>query len=127
MSVQWRVQGKPRVAAWLALLVGTLTVIHLWSHAAIPYKDRACRIVSAAAADSHPSSQDHHCEQAHAAECVPPSVWSPPPPQDRGVLAHAATVTVVPAPPVPARLGRAPPAGYRARSVLTHTLEICRC
>lgn len=124
MSMQWGTQSKPHGAVWLVLLVGTLTVIHMWSHAAMPYEDRPDRAVAAVAADPHPPSQDHHCEQAHTAACVPPTIWTPPAPA-AGELAGA--VPPLPAPPVLGRPGRAPPAGYRARSVLTNTLEVCRC
>ncbi|MFJ2029608.1 hypothetical protein [Streptosporangium sp. NPDC087985] len=115
------------MAVWPVLLLGIITAIHMWSHAAIPYKDRTCRAVAAVTADSHPSSQDHHCERAHAVECVLPAAWSAPPVRADGTLTPADTATTSPAPPLLGRLGRAPPDGYRARSVLTHTLEVCRC
>ncbi|WP_326823774.1 hypothetical protein OHA77_35715 [Streptosporangium sp. NBC_01639] len=127
MSMKCEAQSKPRVAVWLVLLLGIITVIHMWSHAAIPYKDRLCRAEAAVTADSHPSSQDHHCEQAHAVECVLPAVWSAPPVQVVSILTQAGAAAMSPAQPLLGRSGRAPPDGHRARSVLTHTLEVCRC
>ncbi|GAA4224589.1 hypothetical protein GCM10023075_20530 [Streptosporangium album] len=125
--MKWADQTKPRVAVWLVLLLGIITMIHMWSHAAIPYKDRMCRAEAAVTVDSHPSSQDHHCEQAHAVECVLPAVWSAPPVQVDHVVTRADTAALSSASLLLGRQGRAPPDGYRARSVLTHTLEVCRC
>jgi hypothetical protein len=127
MGIQGIAADQPRRAAWLAALIGILTVAHLWAHATAPYDQHTPSAYQVASPSfPHPAQQHAHGRVAHA------DLFSLPAPASRPVrqaalIAWSPCVLVVP--PVPAvrmASARAPPCGHRARAVRTHTLEVYR-
>ncbi|WP_214411567.1 hypothetical protein [Sphaerisporangium fuscum] len=118
---------KPRWEAWLVVLVGLVTVAHLWTHATTPrHHPVQLGVLMVDSCPDHPV-HDHHDGSFHPDAFMLP-VW------DCATTAQAPITSVVsdtPSEPAsatgPASLTRAPPHDHRGRAVLTHTLEICRC
>jgi hypothetical protein len=126
MMMKWEIKHNPRWTAWLIVLLGIVTVAHLWTHACAPY-DGSNRL-SAPTMESGfgEPERGHHDETAH------PKAFTIP--TGEGVLPAPSTfesdLALLPLPTstqLTSRPGRDPPRGYRARAVLTRTLEICRC
>ncbi|RCG33214.1 hypothetical protein DQ384_01915 [Sphaerisporangium album] len=108
------------------MLVGIVTLAHLWAHATAPHHRPAPPgvLVVDSCAD-HPA-HDHRDRSAHPEAFMLPgwdcavSVQTPlalVPPSAAGE-----PVRVTP----PGTSSRAPPRDHRGRAVSTHTLEICR-
>lgn len=114
----------PRRYAWFIVLLGLLTVAHLWSHA-IQIPDHVGADMLMAASHSEPEHDDHG-EEAHSHLFVTSVVSGAPHRQSQW-----AAVAVQPRDaerdlaPVPT--GRGPPRDHRGRATLTRTLEVCRC
>jgi hypothetical protein len=115
----------PRRHAWFVVLLGLVSVAHLWSHAVhAPYHPHTHVTVSH---DGHEhENHDDHGEEAHSHLFVTPTASTVP----IGPVEWA-VVLVLPAAPgpgqAPAAMGRSPPGDYRGRAALTQTLEVCRC
>ncbi|MGP3932138.1 hypothetical protein [Nonomuraea sp. KM88] len=117
----------PRRHAWFVVLLGLLSVAHLWSHA-VQAPDHPHTFVTASGDSGHHEheNEEDHGEQEHSHLFVAPVVntcadglaaW-PGSAVLPAVSGHGRTVTA---------LGRAPPGDYRGRAALTQTLEVCRC
>ncbi|GII67456.1 hypothetical protein Skr01_75410 [Sphaerisporangium krabiense] len=126
MNAEGRSRGEPRWGAWLCVLVGVITVAHLWTHVTAPHQHGLQ--LGAPVVDSCPDNppHDHHDESAHPEVFLPPAWGCAVPAQAPAVLVVPA-VTPAPVSAAPReRPGRAPPRCHRERAALTHTLEICR-
>ncbi|MEU9885903.1 hypothetical protein [Sphaerisporangium sp. NPDC051011] len=117
---------KPRWAAWFAVLVGVVTVAHLWTHATAPHH-RPFE-VGALVVDSCPDrpAHDHHDQSAHPEAFTVPgwdcTITAQPPMTPVVPSLYSVPVSVAP----PDSPSRAPPRCHRGRATLTHTLEIRR-
>ncbi|MGI5272455.1 hypothetical protein ACQEUU_25090 [Nonomuraea sp. CA-218870] len=120
-----RTSRWPRAHAWFVVLLGFLTIAHLWSHSVYPPGDPHA-IVEAVADGGHHEHEGDHGGQAHSHLFVTASVTT--------VADDPAEWPAAVVPPagsahgrVQAPRGRAPPDDYRGRAALTQTLEVCRC
>ncbi|MEO3803446.1 hypothetical protein [Nonomuraea sp. B1E8] len=114
----------PRKYAWFIVLLGLLTIAHLWAHAAhVPDHVGATAVVTAG--EGHPVDEDHD-EKAHSHPFVTSAALYAPHSQDAWTAPSLLpqdsdqSLTTVP-------VGRSPPGDYRGRAALTQTLEVCRC
>jgi hypothetical protein len=108
------------------LLLAIVTVTHLWTHAVTPHHHSECGSSSAHSCEHHPVPHHHDAiahpdafpvpEYQELADAPATALW--------GVIAESAVALSAALPP--ARPGRDPPRGHRARSVRTHTLEVYR-
>jgi hypothetical protein len=126
MCIRGKSAYKPRRATWLAVLIGTLTVAHLWAHATAPYHAHTFPSASSVMSCPYPCPSEHHDEMAHSASFTLPVPACPPIRQAVEMDQLAGDVTPPPLSCVRRPSARAPPRGHRARAVLTHTLEVYR-
>jgi hypothetical protein len=119
-----RFSPRPRKLAWFVVLLGLLTIAHLWSHA-VQVADHVASDTLLAASHTEPDHDDHG-EQAHSHPFVTTTLSSTPSGQGEwaamAILPRDAERDLAPIP-----MGRAPPGDHRGRAALTQTLEVCRC
>lgn len=117
---------QPRRHAWFVVVVGMLTLAHMWSHAVQVADHVAADTLVAANHSDHDYDHDDQGEQAHSHPFVATASTAAPTGQSLWTA-----VTVLPADAdrdaVPLPMGRAPPGDHRGRAALTRTLEVCRC
>lgn len=121
MCIMWRLCG-PRQCRGLVVLLGLLTVAHLYAHT--PHHD-----VVTAQAVSCPGKplNGHDDEHAHSHALLIPSPAYTPTSRNTGVVMQAFESAGA-AQGASARLSaRAPPTAYRGRAAELRTLEVCRC
>src|SRR4051812_25643927 len=78
MRIGRKTAHTPRRTTWLAMLIGTLTLAHLWAHATAPYHAPAFPSGLTVASCPHPCPSEHHDEMAHSATFTLPMPASPP-------------------------------------------------
>ncbi|MFG1708052.1 hypothetical protein ACFLIM_33070 [Nonomuraea sp. M3C6] len=116
--------SRPRKHAWFVIVLGLLTIAHMWSHA-VQVSDHVAADTLMAASHSGPD-HDGHGEQTHSHPFTTSSLTAAPTGQGEWTA-----VTVLPADAepdlAPLPMGRAPPGDHRGRAALTQTLEVRRC
>src|SRR3954451_1203731 len=78
MCIGRKTAHTPRQMTWLAVLIGTLTLAHLWAHATAPYHAPAFPSGTPAVSCPHPCPSEHHDEMAHSATFTLPVPACPP-------------------------------------------------